>query len=72
MALNITSSSLIKPVVALAGWTFVQEVWMYATRIPAIKKYNVSHDPAQIGEDMKTKIPPQIRWKADNFNHLHE
>ena len=21
---------------------------------------------------MATKIPPAIRWKADNFNHLHE
>lgn len=44
----------------------------YATRLPAISKYNVSTSPDLVSHDMATKIPPQIRWKADNYNHLHE
>ena len=45
---------------------------MYATRLPAISKYNISRDQAQIGEDMKTKMPIEVRRVADNYNHLHE
>lgn len=46
---------------------------MYATRIPAISKYNVNTDaPDKIADEFKTKVPPSIRWKADNYNHLHE
>ena len=39
MALSIGKAPLIRPVAALAGWTFVMELWMYATRIPAMSKY---------------------------------
>ncbi|KAF7195181.1 hypothetical protein HII31_03387 [Pseudocercospora fuligena] len=64
---------LVKPVVALASWTFIMETWMYATRIPAISKYNVNvNDPSQCSQDMQTKIPQSIKNIADNFNHLHE
>jgi hypothetical protein len=63
---------LIKPVAALAGWTFVMEAWMYATRLPAMSKYGVSADPDKCKEEMNTKIPIHIRQVAENFNHLHE
>lgn len=63
---------LVKPVAALAGWTFVMEAWMYGTRLPAMHQYEVSMDPAQIKEDMNTKIPIKYRQIADNYNHLHE
>ncbi|KAG8161104.1 hypothetical protein KVR01_009368 [Diaporthe batatas] len=63
---------LIRPVAALAGWTFVMEAWMYATRIPAVSKYGVSTDPDKCKEELNTKIPVHIRQIADNFNHLHE
>lgn len=45
---------------------------MYATRLPAMSKYNVNPDQAHVSEDMKTKIPIEIRRVADNYNHLHE
>lgn len=60
---------LVKPVAALAGWTFVMEAWMYATRLPAMSKYGVSTDPDKCKEDMNTKIPIQYRQIADNYNH---
>ena len=45
---------------------------MYATRIPAISKYECRLDAQHIGPDMNTKFPMSIRQIADNFNHLHE
>lgn len=74
MALNIASSAapLLRPVVGLAGWTFVMEIWMYSTRLPAIRKYGVSGSPYTTKEEMHSKIPRPIQWIADNYNHLHE
>lgn len=72
---QLTSSGalpLLRPVAVLAGWTFVMETWMYATRLPAIGRHGVSYDPAQVRADMDTKLPISIRQVADNYNHLHE
>jgi hypothetical protein len=33
------STELLAPIVALNIWTFGMEVWMYSTRIPAVRKY---------------------------------
>jgi hypothetical protein len=65
-------SSIIAPVIALAVWTHVIWAWMYATRIPAIRKARLTLDPsAPRGAQMAT-LPPRVRWKADNYNHLME
>ncbi|KAL1592114.1 hypothetical protein SLS59_009882 [Nothophoma quercina] len=72
VAVGLDRTRLLKPLIVLAGWTFVQEAWMYATRLPAISKYNVNPDQETISEDMKTKIPIEVRRIADNYNHLHE
>ena len=46
--------------------------WMYATRIPAIFAAKLKLDPnLPKGEQMAT-LPPRVRWKADNYNHLFE
>lgn len=71
-ALLLRSSPLLKPLVTLAGWTFVMEAWMYATRIPALSKYKLNTSSDKIKSEMETKIPIQIRQVADNYNHLHE
>ncbi len=64
--------SLLSPIVGLVGWTFVVWAWMYATRLPAIRRARMKLDPqAPRGEQMAT-LPPEVRWKADNYNHLME
>jgi hypothetical protein len=61
----------IAPVLALAGWTFVMWVWMYATRIPAMQRAKV--DVAELSRTgRKLELPPQVSRVADNYNHLHE
>lgn len=50
----------------------VMWTWMYVTRLPAIRRARMRLDPnAPRGEQMST-LPPGVRWKADNYNHLME
>jgi hypothetical protein len=65
-------SPILAPVIALAVWTHVIWAWMYATRLPAIRKARLVLDPtAPRGAQMAT-LPAKVRWKADNYNHLME
>jgi len=62
---------LIAPVLALVAWTFVMWFWMYATRIPAMRKANV--DVAELSRTgAPLELPPEVSRVADNYNHLHE
>lgn len=64
--------TLLRPVIALVLWTFVMWGWMYVTRLPAIRRARMKLDPDAIrGEQMAT-LPADVRWKADNYNHLFE
>lgn len=63
---------MLGPVIALVLWSFFIWAWMYATRIPAIVKSRMRLDPqAPRGEQMN-QLPANVRWKADNYNHLME
>lgn len=65
-------SPILAPVVALVAWSMVMWLWMYLTRIPAIQKMKMKLDSqAPRGEQMNT-LPANVRWKADNYNHLME
>lgn len=69
---GMASRDLLLPVVALVGWTFVMWAWMYVRRIPAIRRARMKLDPfAPRGQQM-AELPPEVRWKADNYNHLME
>ena len=63
---------ILLPVVALVLWSLVMEVWLYATRIPAIQAAKLPMDPTLTAAELNARIPPQVRWKADNYNHLME
>jgi hypothetical protein len=66
--------AILQPVVALAAWTMVMWFWLYGTRIPALSAAKVDpddlvHDPTK---GLDQVLPPQVQWKAHNYNHLHE
>ncbi|HEX2876443.1 MAG TPA: MAPEG family protein [Polyangiaceae bacterium] len=65
-------SPIVAPVVALAAWTHVMWFWMYATRIPAILAAKMKLDPNLPKGQLMATLPPRVRWKADNYNHLFE
>jgi hypothetical protein len=72
--MNLSDLSILQPVVALAAWTMVMWVWMYGTRLPAMTAARI--DPKayvnEPGASLDTLLPPQVQWKAHNYNHLHE
>jgi hypothetical protein len=69
---KMSHGTLLAPLITLVLWTFVMWAWLYATRIPAIRKNRIPLDPLQSKEAFNAQIPPQARWKADNYNHLLE
>ncbi|KAL4928057.1 MAPEG family protein [Aspergillus undulatus] len=69
---SIHIPGLLQPVIALNGWTFVQEIWMYATRLPIYGRIKEATDPSIPRSQIDAQTPPSVRWKADNYNHLFE
>ena len=65
-------SPILQPVVALVLWSFVMWAWLYATRIPAIQAAKAPMPPETTAADLNALLPPRVRWKADNYNHLME
>jgi len=64
-------SSILTPILALVCWSLVVWVWMYATRLPAMKAASV--DPQDAAHPGYLDIlPSSARRVADNYNHLHE
>ena len=71
---DLVNMGILQPVVALAAWTMVMWLWMYATRIPAMVKAKVDADRMVRDPEMTLDklLPPEVSWKAHNYNHLHE
>lgn len=67
-----TSSQMLAPVIALVVWSGIIWAWMYATRIPAILKSRMVLDSMMPRGDQMAQLPANVRWKADNYNHLME
>lgn len=65
-------SQILAPLIALVLWSFVMWAWLYATRIPVIVRGKIVLDPTQSKAAFDAQIPPHVRWKADNYNHLME
>jgi hypothetical protein len=65
-------SALLAPIIALVLWSFVMCAWLYATRIPAIRRMGIVYDPQRPAEEFHAQLPAAARWKADNYNNLME
>ncbi|MGQ2933306.1 MAG: MAPEG family protein [Sphingopyxis sp.] len=68
------NNAILGPVAALALWSMVMWVWMYATRIPAMSRAKI--DAAKMvggtGKGLDDVLPQEVQWKAHNYNHLME
>ena len=67
-------SEILRPMVVLIAWTLVMLGWTLATRLPAMKAAGV--DMGKLvgtkASDADRSLPPQVQWKAHNYNHLME
>ncbi len=64
------STEILSPVIALLLLTCVVWGWMYITRIPAIRQAGMTMDQNLPTGQQMSQLPPRVRWKADNYNHL--
>ncbi|MDK2761240.1 MAG: MAPEG family protein [Sphingopyxis sp.] len=66
--------AILGPVAALALWSMLMWIWMYATRIPAMNRAKI--DAAKLvggtGKSLDEILPQEVQWKAHNYNHLME
>ena len=70
---NLTLPGMLTLIVtALLLLTCVVWVWMYLTRIPAVKKAGMQLDSNLPKGQQMAELPAKVRWKADNYNHLLE
>ncbi len=71
-------SAILQPVVALAAWTMIMWIWLYATRLPAMGragidgKNMVGTTGRGLRDELVAKGEEKASWVADNYNHLHE
>jgi len=68
----MANMAILQPVVALAAWTMVMWVWLYATRMPLMAKVDMARFAADPTLTLDHVLPAKVQWKAHNYNHLHE
>ena len=66
------TTDILAPVVALLLLTSIVWAWMYITRLPAVRQAGMKLDPERPKGQQMSELPPRVRWKADNYNHLLE
>jgi len=65
------AKSILTPVLVLILWSLVMWIWLYATRIPAIRAARIA--PVDAREpDALDVLPLKVRQVAYNYNHLME
>ena len=67
-------SPILAPVVALAAWSMLMMLWLYATRFPAMRRAGISLKGrvGTRGSALDGVVEDQVQWKAHNYMHLTE
>ena len=68
----MTAQLIFQPVIALLLLTCFMAVWMFVTRIPAMKKMRIHPQKAQDTHKLRDMLPPEISRVSNNYNHLFE
>jgi hypothetical protein len=72
------SQPILLPMLVLAGWTVIIWLWMYATRLPAMRRAGldgmkmVGSTGRSLRDDLVAAGEARASWVADNYNHLME
>ena len=68
------TNAILGPVATLALWSMVIWLWMYVTRIPAMKRAEIDAKTmvGGTGKGLDDLLPAEVQWKAHNYNHLME
>jgi hypothetical protein len=72
------NAEILKPVIALAAWSTMMWIWLYATRLPAMSRAKidgltmVGSTGKSLREQLVAAGEERASWVADNYNHLME
>jgi hypothetical protein len=67
-----TQTEFLLPVLVLVAWTLLMWFWLYATRLPAMKRAGMDPQEAAHPGTYAHRLGGTARSVADNYNHLHE
>jgi hypothetical protein len=70
--LSAEAVSILLSVFVLAALTATMMLWMYATRLPAMRRAGLDPQAAAHTADLRGKLPDSAERVADNYNHLSE
>jgi hypothetical protein len=70
--LSAEAVSILLSVFVLAALTATMMLWMYATRLPAMRRAGLDPHAAAHTADLRGKLPDSAERVADNYNHLTE
>ena len=65
---------ILGPVVGLVAWTMIMWAWMYATRLPAMRRAGIDLKGrvGGRGQNLDGVLADRVQWKSHNYNHLME
>ncbi len=69
---NLSPQPILLPIITLVLWTLFMQFWMVVTRVPAMNKARIGAQEAERTIVLGDKLPKNVQWKADNYNHLME
>ena len=70
----MSHNPILAPVASLVAWTLVVMLWMYFTRMPAMRRAGISLKGrvGARGKDLDGVVEDSVQWKSHNYNHLME
>jgi hypothetical protein len=71
MNFNANTISMLESIVAMGMLNLVMFIWMYATRIPAMRASKIDPQSAAHPGSLDS-LPTEARRVCDNYNHLFE
>ncbi len=67
----VQNTEIFTPMMVLIAWTLLVLIWLYAKRIPAMRKAGINPDDS-LSKDLSDALPIGARQVAANYNHLLE
>lgn len=66
------SSAILQPVFVVGLLTVVMTIWMFLTRVPAMKRLRIHPQKGQDTSQLKALLPDEVTRISNNYNHLFE
>jgi hypothetical protein len=66
------NSPILAPIAVLILWSMIVLAWAAMARLPAARTLGLGYEDAKRTSEFGARLPPEVQWKMDNYNHLME